>query len=262
MSKSVAIKDLVEGLRLWELWVRLCTSEVRRRYKRTLLGPMWVAISLGAFATALSIVWSALWKQDVQVYLPFVLSGLIPWTMFASSLAESCMAFVSGESSMKARQFPYTILIHVVVGRNAIIFGHNLITYLLAALICTVPLSWYMIMVIPGFLLLVINLSWISLLTAILCLRYRDLQQLVTILLQTAMFITPLFWPPESLGGRAQILVDANVLYHMIDVVRSPLLGKPVALHSYLVTIGLAIVGWVGTLWLYERKRQRLVYWM
>lgn len=262
MIKSVALTDLIEGLRLWELWGRLCTSEVRRRYRRTLIGPMWVALSLGAFSLALSVVWSALWNQPVRTYLPFVLSGLLPWTMFASCLGEACLTFVAGESTMKSRQFPYTILIHVVVGRNAIIFGHNMITYIAVALICSVPLTLNTLMFVPGFALLVLNLGWICLLLAILCLRYRDFQQLVMIVLQTCMFITPLFWPPESLVGRKQLLVDLNILFHMIDVVRSPLLGKSAALQSYMVCIALVIIGWAGTLWLYEKKRRRLVYWM
>ena len=254
-------KDFIDGLKLWNLWGRLCFNEVKRRYRRTLLGPMWVAISLGIFALVLSVVWAALWKQNVREYLPYLLSGLIPWMMIASSIGESTSTFMSAEALLKSRQFPYTMLMHVVIGRNVIVFGHNLLTFLIAALLCSVPINLYTLLVFPGFLLLIVNLSWICLLIATLCLRFRDFQQLVTILLQVIMFITPVFWPVSQLTGRTAIIVDINLLYHMIDLVRSPLLGKPPSLESYIVCCIAMLLGWFAVFKLFSKKRHRLVYW-
>src|SRR6185503_12960295 len=122
--RRLAWRDLVDGASLWDLWGRLCWNEVRRRYRRTLLGPMWVTVSLGIFSLVLSFVWSAIFKLNVREYLPFLLSGLIPWMMIASSVGESCTSLLGAEAIMKSRQFPYSILVHVVVARNAVIFAH------------------------------------------------------------------------------------------------------------------------------------------
>jgi ABC-type polysaccharide/polyol phosphate export permease len=258
---NIALSDVVNGLALWELWGRMCWSEVRRRYRRTMLGPMWVALSLGIFALVLSLVWSAIFKIDVHEYLPFLLSGMLPWLLISNSVGESCTTFLGAEPLMKSRQFPYTVLINVVVARNVIIFGHNLLTYGLVVLILGVPITAYTLMVVPGFVLLVLNLGWICLLTAILCLRFRDFQQLVTIVLQIAMLITPVLWPVSQLTGRRSILVHANPLYHLVDVVRSPLLGKSVEVESYIACAAMAVIGWWITLWVFNKKRNRLVYW-
>jgi len=222
---------------------------------------MWVTVSLGIFSLVLSFVWSAIFKLNVREYLPFLLSGLIPWMMIASSVGESCTSLLGAEAIMKSRQFPYSILVHVVVARNAVIFAHNMLTYAIAALLCGVAINGYTILVLPGLLLLVLNLSWVCLLTAILCLRFRDFQQLVTIVLQVAMFVTPVFWPVEQLTGRRAIIVDTNVLYHLIEVVRAPLLGKLPPFESYAICLGLALIGWSLTYWVFSRKRHRLVYW-
>jgi ABC-type polysaccharide/polyol phosphate export permease len=256
-----ALRDLVEGLGRWEIWTRLSWNEVKRRYRRTLLGPMWVSVSLGIFALVLSVIWAALWRQNVREYLPFLLSGLIPWTMIAGSLGEACGAFISSEAIMKSRQFPYTTLIHVVVARNAIVFGHNLVVYVIAAFVCGVAFTPYTLLLLPGFALVILNLAWICLLAAVLCLRYRDVQQLITTLIQIAMFITPVFWPASQLTGRLSIVVDLNLLYHLIDVVRSPLLGKTPAASSYAACVLFAVAGWLGSYLLFSRKRHRLTYW-
>jgi len=222
---------------------------------------MWVAVSLGVFSLVLSLVWAALWKQNVREFLPYLLSGLIPWMMIASSIGESTTTFMSAESQMKSRQFPYSMLIHVVLGRNIVVFAHNMITYLVAAAICGVAVNLQTLLIIPGFVLMVLNLAWISLVIAILCLRFRDFQQLVTIFLQVVMFITPIFWPVSQLTGRTAIIVDVNLLYHMIDLIRSPLLGKTPQLESYIVCIVAGFIGWLSAYWLLRSKRHRLVYW-
>lgn len=256
-----ARQDLVEGLLLWDMWKRLCMNEIRRRYRRTMLGPMWVAVSLGVFAIAVGVVWSALFNLAFRDFLPYLLSGLVAWTMLGSCLGEACTAFVGAEGIMKSRQLPYTMLIHVLVARNTIILGHNLIAYIIAAAFCGVTVTAYTLLFIPGLVLLAINLGWMCLLIAILCLRYRDVQQMVAIVLQISMLITPVLWPASQLTGRKTIVVDVNLLYHLLDVVRSPLLGKAPALHSYWICIGAALLGWLVAYWLLVKKRHRLVYW-
>lgn len=259
--RRLAWRDLADGIRLWDIWGRLCINEVKRRYRRTLLGPMWVSVSLGIFAIVLAFVWSTLFKQNIPEYLPYLLSGLLPWMMFSSCIGEACSAFIAAEATMKSRQFPYSTLIHAVVARNAVIFGHNLLTYVLVAAVCGVAVTPATLLVIPGFVILIVNLGWMSMLVAILCLRFRDFQQLVTIVLQVVMFITPIFWPVSALVGQRAIIVDVNFLYHLIDLVRSPLLGKAAAMQSYLLCIAVAGTGWLVAYWLLAKKRHRLVFW-
>jgi len=253
--------DLVEGLMLWEMWIRLSVNEVRRRYKRTMLGPAWVTVSLLIFSTALSFVWAGLWKMNVVEFMPFLLSGLIPWTMISGAIGESCAVFLAGEGLIKNQQFPYSVLLYGVLMRNLVIFGHNLVGYILIAVICGVSFNLNTLLIFPGLALVLINCGWICLLVAVFCLRYRDFQQLVASLLQIAMFVTPVFWSASQLQGKRAIIVDVNVLHHMIEIVRQPMLGIAPAALSYLVCAGTALAGWLIAFRMYSGKRHRLAYW-
>jgi ABC-type polysaccharide/polyol phosphate export permease len=253
--------DLLEGFALWSMWSRQSWNEVRRRYRRTLLGPAWVTVSLLIFALAMSFVWSSLFKQSVQEFLPFLLSGLVCWGLISGSIGESCTAFLAGEGLMKSRQFPYSTLIYVVLARNCVIFGHNLIGYFLVALLCGVSLGWQTLLLLPGTVLLMINCSWICVVVATFCLRFRDFPQLVASLLQISMFVTPVFWSASQLQGKRAFIVDANILHHMIEIVRQPLLGKTPAALSYLVCAVCGVLGWLLAYSLFVRKRHRLAYW-
>jgi ABC-2 type transport system permease protein/lipopolysaccharide transport system permease protein len=96
---------------------------------------------------------------------------------------------------------------------------------------------------------------------AVFCLRFRDFQQLVASLLQIAAFVTPIFWNASQLVGKRAIIVHANPLHHMVDILRQPLLGKAPAVESYLVCLATALVGWAFAYWLFASKRHRLAYW-
>jgi ABC-type polysaccharide/polyol phosphate export permease len=197
----------------------------------------------------------------VGEFLPFLLSGLLPWTLISASIAESCSVFLAGEPLMKSRQFPYTALIYGVLARNTIIFGHNIVGYVLIGVICGVALTWQSALLIPGLVLVLVNCIWMSIVVAVFCLRFRDFQQLVTSLLQIAMFVTPVFWKASQLQGKRAIIAHANPLHHMVEIVRQPLLGQTAEPVSYAVCIATAVLGWALAYWLFARKRHRLAYW-
>ncbi len=114
-----------------------------------------------------------------------------------------------------------------------------------------------------GLFILALNGVWLGLLFSTVCTRFRDLQQIVTSLLQIAMFATP------SSGGRsncetrlAPIFVDLNPLYRFIDIVRSPMLGRAPSLTSWIFVLVLTVVGWGFALMLFARFRRRIAYWI
>lgn len=253
--------DILAGLGLWNMWGRQSWNEVRRRYRRTLLGPMWVTVSLIIFAVAMSFIWASLFKLSVTEFLPFLLSGLLSWGLISGSIGESCTVLLGGEALVKSRQFPYSSLVFVVLARNTVIFGHNLIGYVLIALMCGVSFGWSTLLLIPGTVLVLLNCGWICIAVAIFCLRFRDFPQLIASLLQIAMFVTPVFWNASQLQGKRAVIVDANILHHLIEIIRQPLLGKTAAPLSYLVCAVCAVVGWLFAYWLFARKRHRLAYW-
>ena len=253
--------DLIQGLLLWKMWIRLSINEVRRRYKRTMLGPAWVTISLLIFALAMSVVWAGLWKQKVSEFLPFLLSGLLPWTMISGMIGESCTVFLAGEGLVKNQRFPFSVLLYGGLTRHVIIFMHNLVGYVLVAVLCGISFNSSMLLLIPGMILVIVNCAWACLLTAVLCLRFRDFKEIVTSLLQISMFITPVFWTVGQLQGDRAIIAYANPLYHLIEIVREPMLGKVPDGLSYMVCLGGAFGGWLIAYWLFARKRNRLAYW-
>src|SRR5690348_1337773 len=66
----LAIRDIVEGLRRWELWVTLGWHDIRQRYRRSLIGPFWLTLSMGILVGTLGFLYSGLFGQPIREYLP------------------------------------------------------------------------------------------------------------------------------------------------------------------------------------------------
>lgn len=256
-------RDLLDGAGQWRLWGRLGWLEVKRRYTRTIIGPFWSAISLGMFVLALGSVGTGLWNKAAADYLPFLAAGMVVWVMISSIIVESCSLFVSGTSLFRQMRFNYSVLAYALVWRNFIVFAHNLLVFIVIFLVFAgTSISPATLLAIPGLAFLLVNSVWVSLLLGMFCLRFRDVQQLITSLIQISMFVTPIFWPAENLHGLAHFaFIDMNPLYHMIDLVRSPLLGHAPALESYVAAVIFTVLGWGLTYLMFTHFRKRIAYW-
>jgi ABC-type polysaccharide/polyol phosphate export permease len=257
-----AIADIVQGARMSDIWGRMGWADTRRRYRRTTIGPFWTSLSLAIFVISMGVVWSNLWKLDPKEYLPYLASGMIVWVLFSSFVMEGCTVFVAAEGLIKQLSVPYTLPIWAMIWRNLIVFAHNLLIYLPVCLYSRLSVNGYMLMVLPGLLALCINGVWIAVVLGLLCARYRDIQQFVASLLQISMLITPILWSPAQLTGRATFLVDFNMLYHYIEIIRDPMMGKPPSMWSWLMVLLATVAGWSLALFMFGRFRRRIPYWL
>jgi ABC-type polysaccharide/polyol phosphate export permease len=256
-------RDLTDGFLKFQLWGRIGWLDVKRRYRRTVIGPFWSAATLALYIFAVGIVGAGLWHQNMNDYLPYLSSGMIVWTLISTIINEACTLFILGHALFRNVSFEYSILAYALVWRNLIIFAHNIVIYVLIVLILKPELfSPVALMALPGLVLDLANGVWIALLAGMLCLRYRDVQPLIQSAIQILMLITPIFWLADSLSGVPLLLfVQLNPMYRFIDVVRSPLLGQIPTWSSYVFIVGITIAGWGLTYLIFGKFRSRISYW-
>jgi lipopolysaccharide transport system permease protein len=108
-----------------------------------------------------------------------------------------------------------------------------------------------------------LNLSWISMILALLSARFRDTPPIVNSLMTVAFYVTPVMWYPSLLpGGTAHLLLGLNPLYHLLQIVRLPILGELPTLENWYLSALLAIAGWAITLLSFSRFRSRVAFWV
>lgn len=258
----LAVKDVFIGLKSYKFWTFMGVSEIRRRYRRTVIGPFWTTLSLGVFIGCMGYLLSALWHNDPVEFLPYFCSGYISWILIQTTIMESCATFTSSESYIRQVSLPYTNYACLIAWRNIIVFFHHLVILALVLWYAGVGVNFNTLLLIPGLTLFFITATWVAILLGMVCARFRDVQQVINSLLQLAMFVTPVMWKPNQLGAKGMLVSSINPLYHFISIIRLPLIGEAPSLLNWSVAFGVTVVGAILTLMFFSKNYRKLVFWL
>ncbi len=238
-------------------------EDIARRYRRSRVGAMWLTLNMGIMILALAIMFGTLFQTSLVEFLPHVAVGLIFWGYISHVLNEGATAFSGSDGIILQVKMPFFTHIQRVWWRNTIILMHNLVIYVLVMLYYMKnPGADHILVALAGFGLLCVNLLWMALFLAVICARFRDMGQIVVNILQVMFYATPIMWMPQNLPDHALSFLDFNVFYHLLSIVREPLLGRMPMMESWYVAIGMAVVGWIITLAFFGRYRWRIPYWL
>ena len=258
--------DLVDGFGKRELWLHLGWQDIKQRYRRSVLGPFWITIATGTMAGALGGLYSVLFHLPLAEHLPYVTLGLIVWNLINASILEGADVFVANEGLIKQLPTPLSVHVYRLVWRQVLLFGHNIIIFVIIAIIFPQPWKWTDLAVIPALALLVANCIWVALCFGILATRYRDISPLLFSLVQLLFYMTPIIWNDQMLrdqgAGTWATIIEFNPLLHYVDIVRAPLLGADQEWRHWAVVLGLTVVGWTVTLFAMRQYRARVPYWV
>ncbi len=259
---ELAVADLLGGLgRSW-IWSAMAWQDIRQRYRRSVLGPFWLTISMTFMILTLGFLYSSLFNLPIDNYLPYLTLGMLFWTFIATVVNEGCVCFIEGELMIRQVRMPFSTHVYRTIHRNLIILAHNVVVYVAVQIWFHLPLSAYSLLVIPGLAILLLNAVWVCILLGMICARFRDVIPIVASLVQIWFFVTPILWDPSSLGGRHLWLVGFNPVYAMVEIVRAPLLGQPLAASQYLLAIGMTIAGSAFAFAFFTRFRARIPFWV
>ena len=253
--------DLGQTMRQSRLWAMLGWNDIRQRYRRSALGPFWITLSTALFTILMGVIYAQIFRMDIRSYLPYVALGLIAWGFISGTTSDSCSAFLEGTGIIKQIKLPCALFVMRVIWRSFIIFMHTVVLIIPLALIFDIEINWHTLLVFPGMALVFLHQIWVGLLIAILATRYRDMVQLINTAIQITTFATPIMWPVNALG-ESHLIANINPAYHLVELIRAPLLGAEPALLSWLFIGGMNIVGFVVATWLLGRARNRIIYWL
>ncbi len=256
-----AWRDILEGWHRRELWATLGLHDVRQRYRRSTLGPFWITISMGVMVFALGLLYGQIFGQELHEYLPFLAAGFVIWGLLSEMILGGCTTFISAEGMIRQLNAPVSIYAYREVWSAVIAFVHNIWIFFAVAWWYDVGLSWNALWVLPAVLILLINGFWMALFFGLLSARFRDVPLIIGSVVQVLFFMTPVIWRPEMLPDRA-LFLQLNPFYHMVEILRAPMLGQTPAFENWLVVLLIAVFGWAVTLFFYSAYRWRIAYWV
>ena len=267
-TMGMAFNDLVRGWGQYELWLQLGWQDIKQRYRRSTLGPLWITIATGVMALALGLLYSMLFQIEIREFLPHVTVGFIVWGFISGCVKDGANVFIENEGLIK--QLPSALSVHVyrLVWRQLLFFAHNVVIWVLLVIIFRIPLTWQTLLAVPAMLLLVLNGVWVTMLFGIIATRFRDVAPLLEALVQLLFYVTPIVWTTQTLkeqGGdvaKRALLAEINPLYHYLEIVRAPMIDQPVAAYHWGIVGICTLIGLGVTLLAMRQMRFRVPYWV
>jgi lipopolysaccharide transport system permease protein len=256
-----ALADVVDGLVHWPLWVRLGWNDILQRYRRSVLGPFWLTASMAVMVVTLGGLYAKLFSQPIDDFLPYFCVGLLVWVLLSGYLTEGGALFTGSESYIKQIRLPFSVYVYRSSWAKLIIFAHNFVIYVGVMIYFQKWPGVASLLALPGLVLVVLNGTALSLTIGVISARFRDVPQVINSIVQILFFITPILWKPGSLKGHAYI-TDFNPFFHLMEIVRSPLLGNIPSAVNYVAVLLLTLVNLAIASWFFTRFRSRIAYWV
>ena len=153
---------------------------------------------------------------------------------------------IAGSRAILQVQAPISVYLYQMVWRNLIIFAHNMVIYIIVVLAFRIQPHWVTLLALVGILLTATLGVWTGIVLGALSARFRDVPPLVGPVVQVVFFL----------------FVHLNPFFHLVEIVRFPLLGQPPRFSTWVAIISMNVVGAVVALIFFAKYRARIAYWV
>jgi ABC-type polysaccharide/polyol phosphate export permease len=241
----------------------LVARELKARYRGSALGFVWSFVNPLLLLLIYSFVFTTVMPnttEGVQPYQLFMFCGILPWTWFSSSLAESANSLIAGGNLIKKVLFPAEVLPIVSVLTNMVHFFLGLpilIAFLIAYQHYPRPdnLLWFPVAVIVQ---LVFTVA-LALLLSALSVLFRDIKDILANLLTLWFFATPIIYPWfQPSVQKFHVFFDVNPFTHIAVTYQEALFFNqgPVGHWRWLLALGGgSLILFLAAYWLFDRLR-------
>lgn len=243
---------------VWNLIVR----DLKVRYKRSFLGFIWVMLNPLLTMAVLTVVFSQLFRFNVQHYPVFVLSGTLIWSLYAQGSTAAMGSLLGSGNIMRKLYVPPSVFVASAIGSAVVNFAFAIVPFFLLALITQiVPSVTWLFIVIPAVLVTLWAMG-IGLIISALMVFFQDTFEIYQVLLQAFYFLTPVFYPVKSLPQPLSFLENFNPMYLFISSFQNAIMtGSLPNLWQMLLAVVLSVValviGWV----FFTRAEGKFVYY-
>ena len=253
--------DVTEGFKLAPLWWRLGIDQTVARYRRTALGPFWLASSMVATGFALSIVFGTIFGGDWRQNFGFILSGVLSFNLVSSMISDGAQTFINASGTMQIRKLPLSFHSLLVCDKSLINFTHQVVAFwVVTAVLRLFPIPhWQLLFTLPLVMLIGFLMSFPL---GMVSVRYRDVSYFISFVLQAAFMLTPVFWRRSQIPPKLHWIVDWNPLAHMMEILRQPFLGHPAPMEDLIGVFYILIIALVLALVSLFFWRRRVVFWL
>lgn len=217
--------------------------DLKSKYRGSVLGPFWSTLNAILLISTLTFIYSNFFNLDFTNYFLYLFCGFVIWWFIVDVINESSNLMIQNANLIKNTLISYEFIFQRLLFKNALVLLHSFL-FILCFILFKYQNVHSILQAIFGLILLSICLYFTVKTISIFSIRFRDLPFIISSLLSVFTFVTPIIYDPIILEGRF-FIAQFNPFFHLIEVVRSPLLQRDVSLISYIFVTGLIFLSFL-----------------
>lgn len=251
----------IAAVQLRQAWWFTASSRTKARFSRTVIGGFWLGLSNALSIAILAVVYGTVFKvENFSYYVCYLGLGMAAWTLLASAINSSSTLFEANTNNiLNTNTHPIYYTLEE--------WSFHIQTFSQSLLIIVLGLSFFQPMIIVNIfaygLIPLLNLLlfsyWLPVIICLIGARYRDLYQLVPVLLQLIFLLTPIIYERKNLGD-LQWLASINPIYSYINMFRSASLGVSIPINVNVIALLINFVGITLAFYMVAKSRKRLPF--
>lgn len=257
-------KHISASLRKPGFWMYSSWLDIVTKYRRSRLGLVWMFLPPMLYIGGIGYFYALLLGRDPLTSIPQFAVAYLIYRLFTSVITESGTVLAGHASFILDGHLCLTDFVFRTLAK-ALFYLAAALPFVVIVVAMSPTLNWIGLLTIgPAFFLVLANLFWMSSVTALLGARFPDVNELTGSIFIFAFILTPILWPPEAapMGTPHGVFMRLNPLYHMIEIVRSPLFGKDIELLTHVYMGLMTVTGWLSAALIYRRYSRFVPVWM
>ncbi|HQS59888.1 MAG TPA: ABC transporter permease [Gallionellaceae bacterium] len=242
---------------------QLVRQQITLRYRRTFFGYLWTLFNPLLMMSVTAVVFSSIFKMDLKTYAVFLFSGVIAFNLFATIVGQCAQSLVGNEQLIKKIYipklfFPLAVSITMLIDSLLMFASLSIIILIIGG-----NISISIFGLFPAYILLYLFALGIGLITSVVSVYFRDLLHIINIIMQALVFLSPVYFKPDSLSAKVKWFVELNPLTQFIELFRSPIFsGTFPAFEFYLQAAIYAALSLSAGIWFFNKHEQRVAFRM
>ena len=225
------------------LFRSLRARDIKIKYRRSVLGVLWTLLNPICMMVILSIVFSNLFKFDIENFPLYVLSGQVVFNFFNDSTTSAMSSIIGSSSLIKKVYVPKYLFVVSRILSSFINLMASFTALILVMIATRVELRWSVVLAVIPLMLLVFFSLGVGLLLSALAVKFRDVIHLYSVFTTGLMYLMPVIYPMSMLPDKIKAIVLLNPLTNMLQMFRDAMLnGKCFSLMSFFIGMGEALM--------------------
>lgn len=252
-SAEQGSRILGEAKALWRyrgLVHELVVRDIKVRYKRSVLGVAWTMLAPLLNMIALTLVFSALLRQQISNYPVFFLAGSIIWAFFAQTTSSAASQTQDTNELAKRIYVPRSVFVAAAVGSGLVNLALSLVPLVLLLVVMRFPLHPTWAFVPVSVFIVMLFAAGVALLLYTLASRFSDVREMFLVLVQTWFFLTPIVYHPSIVPAKYRFVLWLNPMYYLVQTFRRPIYDGVIPSPSFVAgaltfSVVVFLTGWV-----------------